>query len=148
VVCGWAAGAVRSRVGARGGYAPSDCQQRVWAAKPPQQLAYSVSKSLLKRTKVNTRPDNKSPSELFSSGCAPVGRQSFADSSHDTRDVQYILHLFARARVGVCGCECVRLASVIPVMSMRRRLVYFILLLRFGFFISSRSSSPAPAAVF
>lgn len=160
VVCGCAGGS-RSGCGWSGrGWVPGVGARRTvsrGSAKPPQQLAYSVSaagKSRLKRAKVNTRPDNKSPSELFSSSCAPrpVGRQSFAGSRHTRRPIYIYICLLAS--VGECGCEGV-LASCecdarpatgvyAPAFSLFFiRFSFSFHLLRFGFFVSSRSSSPA-----
>jgi len=82
---------VRSRVCARVG---ADGQQRVCAAKPPQQLAYSVSeagKSQLKRAKVNTH--GRIINRLRSCLAAVVLRSAVnrvRRAAAIIRDVQYI----------------------------------------------------------
>lgn len=130
---------VRWRVWVAAGRGRSVSGQGRLFGKSPQQLAYSVSgdgkSRRLKRVKVNTRPDNKSPSEqhivcLYS--CAPLaGRQSSTATANETSNK----YLFAFV---LLQCDS-RSASSVGATA-------FSLFFSFSFdsvFSSRRSSSPA-----
>jgi len=110
--CGWSGRAWVPGVGARAGRSAEGLRAAQNLRNNWLSPSARPAKSRLKRAKVNTRPDNKSPSELFSRSCTPrpVGRQSLAGSRHARRLIYICICL--RPSVGACGCEGVRVLRV------------------------------------